>query len=137
MVAAVAPSPAATAVRAERGVTLVEVLIALAILFAGLIAIIDTFSAGYLNVVAGGGQTTATAYARQQMERLQNQPFTAGPVNGSDNPDAETKRTWTIDQVAGTITPNRQAHITVTVTWRTGWHGYQTITVETIRGEWG
>jgi Tfp pilus assembly protein PilV len=136
---AVAPASRAGAARDERGITLVEVLVALAILFAGLIAIVETFSAGYLDVVAGGGQTTATAYARQQLEVLRSLSFQAmlDAGNGTDNPDGETTRTWTIAVVPGTASPNRQARITVTVTWRAGWRGYQSITVETIRGEWG
>ncbi len=133
------PAPGAGAARDERGITLVEVLVALAILFAGLIAIVDTFSTGYLDVVAGGGQTAATAYARQKLELLRNQGFQAmlDAGNGTDTPDGETTRTWTVTPIAGTAAPNRQARISVTVTWRAGWRGYQAITVETIRGEWG
>ncbi|MBI3637090.1 MAG: hypothetical protein HY216_12915 [Candidatus Rokubacteria bacterium] len=133
----VAPVALRRLTRNEDGVSLVEVLVALGILFAGLITIIDTFAVGYLDVYSSGGQTVATAYARQQMEILRNQPFTIGPVNQTDFPDADTTRTWTVALLAGTAAPNRQVRITVTVTWRSVSRGVQSVTLETIRGEWG
>ena len=60
---------------------------AIAILAVGLLAVLGMLSSGSVNVYAGGGQSKATAYARQQVEQLRNQPFNPGPANGPDSPD--------------------------------------------------
>ena len=60
---------------------------AIAILAVGLLALLGMLSSGSVNVYAGGGQSKATAYARQQVEQLRSQPFNPGPANGADSPD--------------------------------------------------
>ncbi|MFQ5945836.1 MAG: hypothetical protein ACE5K9_08990 [Candidatus Methylomirabilales bacterium] len=119
----------------QRGMTVVEVLIAAGILVVGLTALITALAAGHLDVVGSGGQATATAYARQVLEQFKNQPFNPGPANGTDNPQADVTRTWTITPVAGTVAPNRLARISVTVTWRTGGPQSKSIVLETMRAE--
>lgn len=120
----------------ERGFTLVEVLIAIVILTIGLLALQAMLSRGALNVTVGGGQSTATAFARQQVEQLRNQPFNPGPAAGADTPVPGVNRNWTIAPVAGTAAPNRLARITVTVTANQSQGvGSQSITVETMRAE--
>lgn len=115
--------------------TLIELVIAIAVVAVGLAALMTALSAGSLDVVASGGQAKATAYARQTLEQLKNQPFDPGPTNGTDNPEPEVTRTWTITPVAGTVAPNRLARIIVTVSWRTGWSRSQNIVLETMRAE--
>jgi prepilin-type N-terminal cleavage/methylation domain-containing protein len=120
----------------NRGFTLVEVLIAVALLGIGLAALTTTFSTGFGKVVLSGGQTKAVEYARQMLEQLRNQPFDPGPTNGNDVPEADITRTWSITQVAGTTAPNRLVIITVTVTWRSTSPIPQQLTLETRRAEW-
>lgn len=115
--------------------TLIEVLIAMAILTLGLAALMIALSTGHSDVVASGGQSKATAYARQILEQLRNQPFDPGPTNGTDTPEPEVTRTWSITPVGATVAPNRLARITVTVTWRTGSARLQNIVLETMRAE--
>ena len=135
--------------RDARGFTLVEVLIAIAILVIALLALLGLLSQGSLNVYIGGGESKATAYARQLAEQLRNQPLAAPcnppaplagcfpPANGADNPEGGITRTWTVAPVGATVTPNRLWRITVTVAVAQNSQlvGGQNITIETMRAE--
>src|SRR3989304_6240506 len=103
----------------QEGFTIVEVLVAAAIILVGLTAAMSAVSAGFLDVTASGGQSKATTYARQLLEQLKNQPFNPGPTNGTDNPEAPAAtgyvRSWTVTSTGAA--PNRLATIAVTVTW--------------------
>lgn len=120
----------------ERGMTLPEILIAVAILTVGLLAVVSMLSAGFTDVVASGGQSKATSYARQKIEELKNQAFVDTVALTTDTPEAGVTRTWQIALVSGT-TPNRLARITVTVNWASGSGSGQQIIVETMRAECG
>ena len=133
------------------GLSLIEVLIAAAILAVGLLALVSAFPIGYVDVTASGGQSRATSYAQAMMEQLKNQGFPAAfPVNGVDVPDITPgvddvayNRTWNIcliDQCAPppppglpTVAPNRLARIRVTVVW--GGARPQTVILESMRAE--
>ena len=130
----------------ERGFTLIEVLVAISILVIALLALMSMLSRGSLNVAVGGGQSKATAFARQMVEQLRNQPvtvpcFAAGCANQTDNPEAGITRTWTVACVSfcppGSPTGNRLWRITVTVaaTQSSQLAGSQNITIETMRAE--
>ena len=123
----------------QRGMTVAEVLVAMAILAFGLVATLGMLSVGALAVQTGGSQSKATAYARQQMESLRNQPFVPGPASGSDTPETNIARSWTIAAVGATTAPNRLARITVTVQVTPGnaTTGFQAVTLETMRAECG
>jgi prepilin-type N-terminal cleavage/methylation domain-containing protein len=129
------------AIREQRGLTLIEVLIAAAILAVGLLALVSAFPIGYVDVTVSGGQSRATSYAQAMMEQLKNQPFPAAfPVNGADVPqitpgvpDAAYNRTWNITLEPGTNPPNRLARVTVTVRW--GGDRPQTVVLESMRAE--
>lgn len=117
----------------DRGISLIEVLIASVILAFSLVSLLSAFPAAYVNVVVGGGRSKVTAYAQQMMEQLKNQPFNLGPVNQTDTPEPGYTRTLTITQEPGTSAPNRLARVTVTVNWRGS--RPQTVTFETMRAE--
>ena len=119
----------------ERGMTLPEVLIAVAILTIGLLAVVSMLSAGFSDVVVSGGQSKATSYARQKIEELKNQAFVATLAQQTDTPETGVTRTWQIAAVGATAAPNRLARITVTVTWATGASPSQQVIVETMRAE--
>ena len=118
-----------------KGMTLPEILIAVAILTIGLLAVVSLLSAGFTDVVVSGGQSKATSYARQKIEELKNQAFVATLVATTDTPEAGVTRTWSIAQVGPTVAPNRLARLTVTVTWQTGASPGQQVIVETMRAE--
>ena len=124
----------------SRGLSLVEVLIASALLAFALIGIMSAIPTAYLDVVASGSESKAMAYAQQKLEELKNQSFTPGPFDNSDDPElleAEFTRSWAINHVAGTTAPNRLARITVTVTWSESGstNPPQTVMLETMRAE--
>jgi len=99
----------------QAGMTLAEVLLAMTFLAMALVALLSMLTHGSVNVVAGGGQSKATAYARQMMEQLKNQPFVTGPASGTDLPEAGITRSWTITPTGATTAPNRLATIQVVV----------------------
>ena len=132
----------------ERGMTLPEVLIAIAILTIGLLAVVSMLSAGFSDVVVSGGQSKATSYARQKIEELKNRCYDNGTTcnpptatypasTGNDTPPNEIgiTRSWTVAQVGATAAPNRLSRITVTVTWTTTVGQNQQVIVETMRAE--
>ncbi len=119
----------------DRGMTLPEVLIAIAILTVGLLAVMSMLSSGFSDVVVSGGQSKATSYARQKVEELRNQPFVVTLAQQTDAPETGVTRTWQIAQVGATVTPNRLARITVVVTWTGGSTGGQQAILEAMRSE--
>jgi prepilin-type N-terminal cleavage/methylation domain-containing protein len=121
--------------RDQRGFTVVEVLVAAAVLVVGVVGLSGAFSVAFTDVVASSGESKATAYARQQIEVLKNQAF-AAMANGNDTPEPQYARTWTVQPVAGTVAPNRVSTITVNVTWRQGWSRSKTVILQTNRMEW-
>src|SRR5438309_165778 len=68
----------------DRGMTLIEVMIAITILVVGILALMNTVTTGYLDVAFSGGESTATAAARP--------PLTMGPVVEATGIDAGTTR---------------------------------------------
>ena len=129
----------------DKGMTLPEILIAVAILTIGLLAVVSMLSAGFTDVVVSGGQSKATSYARQKIEELKNRCYrTNGPIfadstfpasAGNDTPEAGITRSWAVTQVGATVCPNRLSRITVTVAWQTGAAPGQQVIVETMRAE--
>jgi type II secretory pathway pseudopilin PulG len=66
-----------TRLRAEAGIGLVELLIAMTVLAVALLAILAAFSSGALTLRRAGQTSTATALANQQMERYRGLKYAA------------------------------------------------------------
>jgi len=121
----------------QAGMTLVEVLLAVAFLGLSLVALLSLLTQGSISVGAGGSQSKATAFARQMMEQLKNQPFVPGPTNGADTPEAGITRSWSIAPTGPSPAPNRLVtiQVVVRVDRATGTLGAQNITLTTMRAE--
>ena len=121
----------------QAGMTLIEVMLAVTFLAVSLVALLSMLTRGSISLVAGGSQSKATAFARQRMEQLKNQPFVPGPTNGNDTPEPGITRTWTITPTGPTVAPNRLAtiQVVVLVNRATGTLGAQNITLTTMRAE--
>jgi Tfp pilus assembly protein PilE len=81
-------------IRDERGVGLVELLIALVVLNVGLFATLGAFTSGGLALQRASHVSTASAIADQEMESFRNVPYTSIPttagstlVSGGASPD--------------------------------------------------
>src|SRR2546425_10878806 len=100
----------------DRGMTLPEVVIAVAILTIGLLAVVGMLSSGFSNVVIGGGESKATSYARQKLEELKNRCYcdaTAFPARtATDAPDAGGTQSWTGTQAGAPAAPHPLLQIT-------------------------
>jgi prepilin-type N-terminal cleavage/methylation domain-containing protein len=127
----------------ESGMTLIEVMVAIAFMGIALLAFLAMLSAGYSSVAAGGSGSKGTSYARQLMERIRNQTVTPGTnltCPNTPNPDApETgiTRTCTVTQVGATVSPNRlwRATVRVTVNHTAGRGGAPSTVLESMRSE--
>src|SRR2546430_3982538 len=65
--------------RDDRGMTLIEVMIAITILVVGILALMNTVTTGYLDVAFSGGESTATAAPRQLLWPRENQTVNPRP----------------------------------------------------------
>ncbi|MBT9172803.1 MAG: hypothetical protein DDT21_01189 [Syntrophomonadaceae bacterium] len=89
----------------ERGMSLIELLVALAVLALLLPGVLAFFTAGSRTVARAGLQTTATALAADALEEqrqiLLGRPFTHGPGTRPDTPRPGVTRTvsWEVSQV--------------------------------------
>jgi prepilin-type N-terminal cleavage/methylation domain-containing protein len=122
----------------QSGMTLMEVMIAMAFIAIALLAVLAMVSTGYNSVAAGGSASKATDYARQQVEFLKNVAVTdARFANGNDTPEAGVIRSWTVAPVGVTVTPNRLWRITVATTVKQAGQpvGAPGISLETMRAE--
>jgi len=98
------------------GFSIVEAIVAGAVIAAGILALTSLFPVSSDNLVASAGTTAAVTVGSQKIEELRNVGFP--PAGGNDNKTVENityTRTYTV-ALAGT-SPNRTATITVTVTW--------------------
>jgi Tfp pilus assembly protein PilV len=115
----------------QGGFSIAEAIVGAGVIAAGILALISLFPVSSDNLVASAGTTTAVNLGTQKIEELKNLIFP--PAAGNDTKTVESipyTRTWTV-ALAGTA-PNRNATITVTVTWpgRLGTLSFNTIVAE-------
>jgi type IV pilus assembly protein PilV len=108
----------------ERGFSLIEILIALAIFSFGILAVAQLQLLNNRNNTNGNVMTMATLLARQQMEILKSEAdvttLSSGadpnnPITANGNPGGIFTRSWTITNPLGGSTSRR---VDVTVSWR-------------------
>lgn len=139
------------------GFSLIEVMVATAILSVALVALTSLFASGYQNIAYGGGMTVATDLGQQKIEALRHLPFdlgaacttpptdlaclnTAGVPPGGAPSETETitnptvsagysftRQTWV--QVQG-IAPYRFADVTVILQWAEAQFGNKTLRLD-------
>ena len=102
--------------RNGKGFTVVEVLIAAAILLVALLAVADMLPTSSTNVDEGGRISNAVALAQQTIEVVKNSAFP--PVAGSCPGPVPTSFTCSLAVSLSGTAPNQLATITVTTTWR-------------------
>lgn len=124
--------------RSKKGLTLVELLIAAAILSVALLGIAEMFPSAYQNVATGGRLTRATFLAEQQLEPLRGQSFASltarvAPYIDPGNPiDGTYLRQWSIhDNSLDSTIPGGMKRIRVQVTWA-GPFGNREVTLATL-----
>jgi len=96
--------------------TVVEVLIAAAILLVALLAVAGTLPTSSTNVDEGGRISSSVALAQQTLEVVKNSAFP--PAAGNCPGPVPTSFTCSLAVSLSGATPNRLATITVTTTWR-------------------
>jgi prepilin-type N-terminal cleavage/methylation domain-containing protein len=72
--------------RAEEGMTLIELLIALVVMSVGIAALVAGFSSGIVSIDRARTASTAGTLADQQMELNRQAPFTSVPLPQPSNP---------------------------------------------------
>ena len=105
----------------QRGLTVVEVLVAAAILAVAILGIAGMVPTAYQNVGYGGQMTKAANLAREKMEELKNASYNALPIRGTPDTDPQPiegvfSRSWRIEESG---LPAGLKRITVTVSWST------------------
>lgn len=111
------------------GFSLVEVLIAAAILGVVLLAIAGLFSTGYSNVGAAGRRTKAVELAKQKLEELRDGTFPPSTVGSPETVEGIYTRSWTV-AVAGA--PSQVATVRVTVAWADANQGGRQLTLTSM-----
>lgn len=148
-----APEPEKTfGLRNQRGITMIDVLISLAILAIGLLAIAKLQLATVRNTTNGNVMTQATLIAQSQLERIKNvddiadlddlsNPLLQDERYGEQgNPDASglylVSTTVTsldiTDTSGGPVTVDEARNVTITVSWGRVWAPNRQITINTI-----
>jgi Tfp pilus assembly protein PilV len=120
----------------ERGLSLVEGLVAATVVALAFLAVASLFPTAYSNITYGGNQTRAANYAVQKIEQLKNLPFNSIDANNCPNVSENLGNGFSRLCV---LTPNigvsplaaDMKKVTVTVTWP-GQYRPGSLSVETI-----
>lgn len=117
----------------KNGFSLVEFMIAIAILAIGLLALVGLQSTAIKGNFSAKNLTTAVLLAEKKMEEFKNTSFaslTNGTFNDANNSLTGTgtsgglfNRSWTIQTYSGST---YMKQITVTITWTVGGRNYST-----------
>lgn len=102
------------AIKNEQGFSLLETVMATAVLSIGLLSLIGMFSAGYNALDGGNHRTLAAKLARNKMEELRASPPVA--VEMTENTSG-MERHWLIEKSLDPKNPNIWV-ITVDVSWK-------------------
>lgn len=120
--------------KSERGIGLIEILIAMVLFGIGLSFAMRTLPDSNVIMTRGRNITKATQFAQEKIEQLMAVPYgdadlTAGTHNDPDNPiDRTFTRTWTVTDDAPL---QSMKTVDVTVTFQTG-NPDSTVTVSTF-----
>jgi prepilin-type N-terminal cleavage/methylation domain-containing protein len=115
----------------QRGMTLLEILVAVTVLVVGILAVAIMFPTSSSNIDFGGKTSKATALAQEKIEEMRNTTFTSIAA-GNDSPTGYT-RAWTVSD-AGSY-PFRLRTVTVAVSWSSGLGRPNTVTLATFIAE--
>jgi len=115
-------SPRSTAMPAdERGISLVELMIALVVLSIGVLALGRAFPAGTRGQLQDRMTTSASYYAQEKIEELQGLPWSdARMTDGNHGPETfgtngAWSRSWTVTTMA--VPLDNLKKVAVTVSW--------------------
>lgn len=128
-------TPSPSPLRNERGITLIEVLIAVVVLSVGVLAVGQLFPAGSRSQVTARMTTTASYLAQERLEQLNCLPFTAAdlsagrhPTSGTD-PVGDSGQYGLFYEVTAMASPLANLkRVTVTVQWAGGSRSVSTTT---------
>ncbi len=107
----------------ERGLSLVEGLVAAALVAIAFVAVSSLFPVGYSNIYYGGNQTLAANYAQQKIEQLKNLSFDSinatNCSSSGENLGNGFSRTCTLTLSVGVVgsLQGDMKKVGVTVTW--------------------
>lgn len=89
--------------RTPRGISSMELLIAMIILTVGILGVLTAFSPSYTAVSTAGRQDHALALAYDKLEELRNYPWDS-IASGFDSPAGGFTRSWTITKSSNLAT---------------------------------
>lgn len=123
----------------ERGVTLVELVIALVVLSVGILAAGQLMPAASRHQLQDRMATRATEYAHEKLEQLMAADWSSSDLGVGTHPvspeavgpGGRWRRSWVVSALTGDLSSVRK--ITVTVTWT--YQGNRSLQLVTYRGE--
>jgi prepilin-type N-terminal cleavage/methylation domain-containing protein len=115
----------------DRGMTLLEILVAVTVLCVGLLAVVVMFPTSSSNIDHAGKVSRAASLAQEKIEEFRNTSFDSITA-GSDTPTGYT-RNWTVAD-AGSA-PFRLRTLTVTVGWPSNLGRPKSVSLQTFIAE--
>ena len=111
------------------GFSLIELMVAVAILAMAIFGIFHAYSAGFMGMADARDRTVATNYAQEKMEDIKNKPFDSISSESPADyiPDTKFKREVTVDDSIADF-----KKITTTVSWDDRNGIYKDVKLETL-----